>query len=158
MEFTYKIENYIQSEKRLFVVYTPTDTSLPPWGNWVSVSDDMTEDEIKENVIMSLPKFRWETAEVPAAKNLVNYSSTAIFQPASETATSVDPQPISKEILEQMARAHRGQLLFASDWSVLSDVVLSDVKKAEYLAYRQALRDVPEQIGFPDNITWPTAP
>jgi len=156
MEFTYKIENYIQSENRLFVVYTPTDTSLPPWGNWVSVSDDMTEDQIKENVIKSLPKFRWETAEITAAKNLVNYSAPATFQPVPET--HVDPQPVSNEVLEQMARMNRNQLLFASDWAALSDVGLSDAKKAEYLVYRQALRDVPEQSGFPDNITWPTEP
>ena len=154
MEFTYKIENYIQSENRLFVVYTPTDTSLPPWGNWVSVSDDMTEDQIKERVIQSLPKYRWETAEITAAKNLVNYSASATFQPVPEPEAPVYPQRTP----EEMARIQRNQLLFASDWAVLSDSPLSDAKKAAYLAYRQALRDVPEQNGFPDSITWPTIP
>jgi len=158
MEFTYKIENYIQSEKRLFVVYTPTDTSLPPWGNWVSVNDDMTEDQIKENVILSFPKYRWETVEISAAKNLVNYSSTATFQPVPETSTPVDPQPVSNEFIEQMKRMERNLLLSVSDWAVLPDVGLSDAKKAEYLVYRQALRDVPEQSGFPTNISWPTKP
>lgn len=31
-------------------------------------------------------------------------------------------------------------------------------KQAEWVAYRQALLDVPEQPGFPDNIIWPTKP
>lgn len=35
---------------------------------------------------------------------------------------------------------------------------LSDEKKAEWSAYRQALLDVPQQAGFPLNITWPVAP
>jgi hypothetical protein len=30
--------------------------------------------------------------------------------------------------------------------------------QAAWAAYRQALLDVPEQVGFPDNVTWPLAP
>jgi hypothetical protein len=36
----------------------------------------------------------------------------------------------------------------------LSDSTISD----EMTAYRQALRDVPQQEGFPNTITWPTKP
>jgi hypothetical protein len=154
MNFTYVIENYIQSEKRLFVVYTPTDTTLPPWGNWVQIDDGMTEDQIKESVIQAFPKFRWDNVEITAAKNLVNHSATATFQPAPEPVTPVHSQPTP----EQMARRQRNNFLFMSDWAVLPDAPLSDVKKAEYLVYRQALRDVPEQSGFPENIVWPTKP
>ena len=154
MEFTYKIENYIQSEKRLYVAYIPTDITLPPWGNWVQLDDGMTEDQIKERVIQSLPKYRWETAEITAAKNLVNHSAAATFQPAPEPEAPVYPQLTPEEI----ARGQRNQKLSASDWTVLPDAPLSDLKKSEYLVYRQALRDVPEQSGFPDSITWPTKP
>jgi len=38
---------------------------------------------------------------------------------------------------------------------------LSDVEAETsigWIAYRQALRDVPEQIGFPWTITWPNIP
>jgi hypothetical protein len=154
MEFTYVIESYIPSEKRLFVVYTPTDTTLPAWGNWVALDDDMTEDQIKERVIQSLPTYRWENTEMAAAKNLISHSARATFQPAPVQEAPVYPQPAP----EEMARRQRNHLLFMSDWATLSDAPLSDAKKAEYLAYRQALRDVPEQAGFPDNIVWPTKP
>ena len=154
MEFTYKIENYIQSEKRLFVVYTPTDTTLSTWGNWVQIDDGMTEDQIKERVIQAFPKYRWDAAEITAAKNLVNHSAAATFQPVSEPTAPTYPQPTP----EVAARMKRNTLLSAYDWTVLSDAPLSDAKKAEYLTYRQALRDVPAQTGFPDNITWPTKP
>jgi hypothetical protein len=156
MEFTYKIENYIQSEKRLFVVYTPTDTSLPPWGNWVAIDAGMTEDQIKEHVIQSLPKYRWEAAEITAAKNLVNHSAVATFQPAPQPEPTVATH--SQLTPEARGRMERNILLLRSDWAVLPDAQLSDAKKAAYLVYRQALRDVPEQSGFPDNITWPTKP
>lgn len=56
--------------------------------------------------------------------------------------------------LASAARAKRDGLLAATDWSANTDVVMSDEMKA----YRQALRDVPQQAGFPDNITWPVKP
>lgn len=52
------------------------------------------------------------------------------------------------------ARALRDDLLSATDWTANSDVTMSDAMKA----YRQALRDVPSQAGFPDNVTWPEKP
>ena len=52
------------------------------------------------------------------------------------------------------ARALRDRLLAATDWTANSDVTMSD----EMRTYRQALRDVPAQAGFPDNVTWPVKP
>lgn len=57
-------------------------------------------------------------------------------------------------ILEQ--RAQRDRLLAATDWTQLSDV--PQAIKDKYAAYRQALRDVPQQPGFPNNIQWPVKP
>ena len=51
-------------------------------------------------------------------------------------------------------RAKRDSLLKETDHFGLSDVTMS----AEMTAYRQALRDVPQQAGFPSTITWPTKP
>lgn len=48
----------------------------------------------------------------------------------------------------------RQPLLAATDWTANSDVVMS----AEMAAYRQALRDITDQSGFPENITWPQEP
>lgn len=49
------------------------------------------------------------------------------------------------------ARGERNQLLAKTDWTASSDVTMSDAMKT----YRQALRDVPAQSGFPTDITWP---
>lgn len=54
--------------------------------------------------------------------------------------------------LAENARAKRNSLLASTDWTASSDVTMSDAMKA----YRQALRDVPAQSGFPTDINWPT--
>jgi hypothetical protein len=51
-------------------------------------------------------------------------------------------------------RTTRDDLLKATDHYGLSDVTMSN----EMTAYRQALRDVPQQEGFPETITWPQKP
>lgn len=54
------------------------------------------------------------------------------------------------------AREMRNRLLAETDWTQGVDVpsAIKDV----YAEYRQALRDVPSQEGFPQNIIWPTKP
>ena len=49
-------------------------------------------------------------------------------------------------------RAERDALIKATDFYALSDVVMT----TEMTNYRQALRAVPEQAGFPHTIVWPT--
>ena len=51
-------------------------------------------------------------------------------------------------------RAERDRLLKETDHYGLSDVTMSDAMTT----YRQALRDVPQQSGFPSTITWPEKP
>ena len=52
-------------------------------------------------------------------------------------------------------RASRDSKLAECDWTQLSD---SQVDKAVWATYRQALRDLPAQAGFPHDITWPVKP
>ena len=52
----------------------------------------------------------------------------------------------------------RNNLLNDSDYLMMVDYPISDEKKQEIKAYRQALRDIPQQDGFPENIVWPDKP
>lgn len=52
-------------------------------------------------------------------------------------------------------RAQRNQLLTESDWTQLND---SPVDKAGWATYRQSLRDISAQDGFPWNVVWPAKP
>lgn len=51
-------------------------------------------------------------------------------------------------------RKKRDTLIAETDWWATSDRTMT----AEQTAYRQALRDITDQAGFPADITWPTKP
>ena len=55
-------------------------------------------------------------------------------------------------------RFYRNKLLLASDFFNVIDSPLTETKKQEYIIYRQALRDITSQEGFPFNIQWPQKP
>lgn len=57
-------------------------------------------------------------------------------------------------ILPQDVRNQRDRLLSATDWMALSDNTMTPA----WAAYRQALRDITEQEGFPYSVIWPTKP
>ena len=60
-----------------------------------------------------------------------------------------------QENLAANARDIRTAKLAASDWTQLAD---APVDPAPWAVYRQALRDITEQEGFPYDITWPAEP
>ena len=58
-------------------------------------------------------------------------------------------------------RQYRDSYLFSSDWTQFPDSPLTTAKKAEWVTYRQALRDVPEDYSDAtslDDVVWPTKP
>ena len=57
--------------------------------------------------------------------------------------------------LAAQVRAERDRLLVASDWTQVAD---APVDQAAWATYRQALRDITAQAGFPSDVTWPVAP
>ena len=60
--------------------------------------------------------------------------------------------------LWEKLRNERDNLLLFSDFTQLGDIGLSDSKKAEWVTYRKALRDLPANTSDPANPTWPTKP
>ena len=56
-----------------------------------------------------------------------------------------------------LVRVNRTNLLKESDWTQGADSPLTDSKKAEWVTYRQSLRNIPTQSD-PYTITWPTKP
>ena len=63
------------------------------------------------------------------------------------------PAPSNDELATQ-ARYQRNKLLSECDWTQLPD---NKADKA-WKVYRQALRDITSQEGFPSNIDWPVSP
>ena len=57
------------------------------------------------------------------------------------------------------ANATIAQRLKDSAWAVAEDdLTITKGQRADWMAFRQALRDIPLQAGFPTNIVWPTEP
>lgn len=58
----------------------------------------------------------------------------------------------------QAAHMRRQAALAATDWVVVRAFETGQPVPEELKAYRQALRDLPTQAGFPDAVEWPTFP
>jgi hypothetical protein len=78
----------------------------------------------------------------------------------TKSVVAKDQAQIDNENAQKAAdvRAQRDRLLMACDWTQLIDSPFSNDTNGVWQAYRQALRDVPAQAGFPWNVTWPEAP
>ena len=77
----------------------------------------------------------------------------AVFDDAEDMANWPDFQADSVAASATKVRAERDELLAASDSMALADRITAD-----WTTYRQALRDVPAQAGFPTSVTWPVEP
>lgn len=55
-------------------------------------------------------------------------------------------------------KLERMRQLYETDWTQVADNGLSDAEKEAWRVFRQGLRDLTSQPGFPWNITWPTPP
>lgn len=62
----------------------------------------------------------------------------------------------------EYAREHRNNLLSSEVDPIVSNALrwndMTDAKRTEWTNYRQALLDIEDLDGYPDNITWPTKP
>lgn len=66
----------------------------------------------------------------------------------------IENKPI--EVVASEAKELRNKLLIESDWTQMPDVSIAT--KAAWATYRQELRDITTQAGYPTEITWPTPP
>jgi hypothetical protein len=75
----------------------------------------------------------------------------------SRIAVVKDQAQIDSENKQMAAsvRSDRDSKLANSDWTQVAD---APVDKTAWANYRQALRDVPEQAGFPWEVIWPEQP
>jgi len=52
----------------------------------------------------------------------------------------------------------RSNLLYLSDWTQLPNGPLTQQQQEAWAVYRQELRDIPQQSGYPFNVVFPTPP
>lgn len=79
------------------------------------------------------------------------------IQPGADGAPlALNPPVPTPDQLATHARRKRAELLSASDWTQARDI--QEATTELWVPYRQALRDVPAQAGFPQLIDWPAEP
>jgi hypothetical protein len=117
---------------------------------WASADHTMIDCEINH------AKYGW--IPFTASPDDVEAHGRKLFAELSkgEVAEYAPPPPPTNEQLASDARTKRNALLAATDWTQSADV--PQATKDLYAPYRQALRDVPEQSGFPTDIQWPVKP
>ncbi len=90
-------------------------------------------------------------------KWFTKYVLGPIFTDSETTAAEQETAYKAIKDAEQASavRKSRGEKLADSDWTQVAD---APVDKAVWATYRQALRDITTQEGFPWTVTWPDAP
>ena len=125
----------------------------------ISLPDDVTRAwfESSGNVCMESdtePEFftRWVHTPADSPDNIApkdtDVSGIAIVLTDAEYDT----------VLAASARQKRDRLIAATDYLVTPDYPIESDRLAKVKIYRQALRDIPGQSGFPRSITWPEKP
>lgn len=70
----------------------------------------------------------------------------------------VENPPVSIGVLAENVRSERNRRLAETDYYMMPDYPSDPNNIEEMRAYRQALRDIPKQEGFPSKFTWPDVP
>lgn len=80
-------------------------------------------------------------------------------EPAQTAAEQEAAYKAQKDAEQSKAvREQRSQKLKETDWVVVKHLERNENIPGAWEVYRQALRDVPTQQGFPWNVTWPEEP
>ncbi len=69
---------------------------------------------------------------------------------------TIAPYLPNMELIAAQVRSQRDSLLASTDWTQLPDV--PQTTKDIWATYRQSLRDITDQAGFPTDVVWPVRP
>ena len=91
-------------------------------------------------------------------ENVQNYVSEIEEDESLTEEEKVVIDQLDTEDQWTVIRGERFSRLTGTDWTQLADAPLTSQEVADYSAYRQELRDIPQNQSDPFNITWPVAP
>ena len=129
---TYSIGQLRRDNPQTSFPKSPSDALLADWGVYpYTVQDQPTADYMTQTL-----------------------TQTALAQVNGVWVQGWEVSNLSAEDANRNIRSQRERLLAETDWMALSDNTMSPAVSS----YRQALRDVTLQSGFPYNVVWPTKP
>jgi hypothetical protein len=133
------------------VMYESEFRQLHPNTSFPQVISAETLNDFGASVVFEGPQAsptRYQTAYRDGVEQIDNkwYTKYSVAEMDADAKTALDAQQ-AKSMRDQ-----RDQKLKDSDWSQVAD---APVDKTVWATYRQALRDIPTQSGFPWEVTWP---
>lgn len=141
-KYTYSISQLMADNPQTSFPANPSDETLAEWGVFKVAATQRPEVDYTKNVVEGQPEFIggvWAQVWIVS-----DASAQEIEQRTKDKAASV--------------RSERNRLIAECDWTQLSDAPLNSLQKADWTQYRQELRDVPQQVGFPHEVVWPNKP
>lgn len=143
-----KIENNAVAEWPITSIYSRfPNTSFP---------SPLTDDDLPEGYVMvgviAQPQAGVNQKVVPGQPIKQGDKWVQSWDVVDMTADEIQART---DIKAAEVRAERNRLLADSDWTQVLD---APVDRGAWTAYRQALRDISSQEGFPFSVTWPEAP
>lgn len=132
--------------------YVSTNAQSPAY-DFAYIGSFIRGDVVSENNYEQLGLTPVTFTEQPEGR--VRAQATKVNDAWTGSWQTVTDWVLETEAKAQQVRRQRDNRLAASDWTQVSD---APVDKQAWATYRQALRDVSDQTGFPDQVTWPQPP
>ena len=124
-------------------------TSFPPQLN-AGIIDDFGYDPVLEGPQPTLiPPYQFAQRDGVEEINGQWFTKYIAAEPDDEGKTRMDEEQAAR------VRIDRNTRLAACDWTQLTD---APVNATTWATYRQALRDITSQAGFPWDVQWPDQP
>jgi len=151
---------YIKSDGAQIIKYPYTISDMKKDHSDVSFPKNITEEMLADYGVSRV--FIPEPDEHNQETHRVTLNDAPIYENnrwvlgwtvVAKTTEEIDEE---LEFKKSNIRHARDELLSKSDWTQLPDAQLTETQKTAWTKYRQELRDVPEQEGFPNSFEWPS--
>ena len=137
-------------QKNPYTKFAQTDALLM----YVGTEDNLAGNELVQVVETDAPAFDRQTQKIVKDSSPTLANNVWALGWSTQSLTQ-EEQSAKRADQAQTVRNQRTQLLKDCDWTQIAD---STADKTAWATYRQALRDITGQAGFPWTITWPDAP
>lgn len=112
----------------------------------IRFAENVIEEKREEETLFVYDEYQIETKN----RAMLKISVEKNFEAWLVRAKQVEADVLAAEI-----RDKRNKMLAETDFYFLSDRELDSAKRSALEAYRQALRDITKQKGFPKEVVWP---
>jgi len=124
--------------------------SGPTWGQTTTeILNELQADVVFDGPSPTLTHYQVASAGPAVQENGQWYTSFVVNDMDADAKAATDAAQATS------VRQQRDDKLSKCDWTQVAD---APVDKTAWATYRQALRDLPKETGFPWTMTWPSEP